>query len=221
MKLMPSLLVLVISGIVLPVAVAAQQGAGTGMERGQKARPDPVTTAISSASQKYDAVLGACRFVEIGDAMGSAINSIPAIAPVADYLKFGSNQPLIPQKVTVLEQPRHGTLQLSTDPRAGDTVKNGGPYHYSPDASYFGGKNKFIKGDDQFSFDVEAGGKHFKVVYSVYVIDNVDFVTRYPEVNNLCPNASVSWRISEGDAVTGNESSAMALNDWLMTNQLN
>ncbi len=44
MKLLSSLLVLVISGIVSPVVAAGQQSEGMGW--GQKARPDPVTHKI-------------------------------------------------------------------------------------------------------------------------------------------------------------------------------
>ena len=180
------------------------------------------TAPTTPASQKYEAVLGACQFVEIGDEMGSAINDIPVLGPVDDFLKHLDTKSVT--KVVLLDAPKHGTLQHYTtqhEPKMSEADLIG-MYHYSPDANYYGSKKDFYKGSDQFSFDVEARGKHFKIIYSVYVVDVVDFVQRgdYPKVNNLCPNPSVSWVISEGSGVTSDESSAMALNAWLVPSQL-
>lgn len=98
-------------------------------------KTNTVTDQSTLTSQNYDAVLGTCRFVEVGNPMGSAINSIPALAPVGDFLKLGPNDPLGSRKVTVLEQPRHGILQLDT--KWADALTGGGPWHYSPDTNYY------------------------------------------------------------------------------------
>jgi hypothetical protein len=214
-----ALMLLSAIGIVTSVT-AGENAMGTAGKRGLStiATIATVTDQSAAASRKYDAVLGACQFVEIGNEMGSAINSIPALAPVGDFLKLGPNDPLGPRKVTVLEQPRHGVLQLDT--KVADAATRGGPWHYSPDAAYFGGNDKFYKGSDQFSFEVEANGKRFKVIYTVYVVFPVEDVINNP-INNSCPSGgATSWRISDEGSVTGNESSAMALNSWLTSSEL-
>ncbi len=68
-------------------------------------------------------------------------------------------------------------------------------YHYSPNADYYGGNDKFYKGSDKFSFEVEAKGQRFKVIYTVYVVDNVDQVERNP-INESCPGGgATSWHL--------------------------
>jgi hypothetical protein len=147
MKLLLSLLVLAISGIVSPVVVAGQQG----VDVGQKARPDPVV----------DMTLGDCEDVQTPDnpngQMGGGLSPAAALQNYW-YNKFKEVLPVKEAKVTVLEQPKHGTIEES------NFISEFGPYlGYGPNKGYLG--------QDKITFLVEVGGKNVKVVTTLIVVD--------------------------------------------------
>ncbi len=152
--------------------------------------PPMLIAQVSQAAQQYNAVLGACQFVEPNDPMGSAINGIPVLGPVADYLKLGQNDRLFDVRVTPLDTPKHGTCQH--DPN--DVYPTRALYHYFPSPGYFG--------KDQMSFEVEANGKRFKVIFFVDVRDAVPEWegTPPPDIRKAlkwCPKPGVGYRISD------------------------
>lgn len=149
------------------------------------AREEPVDEHLVLLAQvarvrvNYDAVLGVCRFVEPNDPFGSAINDVPALGAVADYLKQSHDVPLTGVRVVLLNPPNHGIIRL-------DPMDTNAAHHYFPSSEY--------RGIDRVIFDVDANGKRFKVIYTVFVVENLDHVS--PTARRLCPSPGVGYRIS-------------------------
>lgn len=135
-------------------------------------------------NSKYDAVLGECVFAEYKSLdvpvnFRSAINDLAVLSPVAQYLKLGPDEPLSNARITLLSSPKYGSIQ--PDPDA-PTL-----YKYLPvnDPDDFG--------KDRVVFEVEANGKRFKVIFTVYIVGSVDQVP--PKLRKLCPNPGIGYRI--------------------------
>lgn len=80
---------------------------------------------------KYEAVLGACKFVEPNDPFDSAINNIPPLSPVGDYFNLRPDEKFSGQSIiSVLTQPLHGEIQYRSGAKGG--------YHYFPNPEYRG-----------------------------------------------------------------------------------
>lgn len=138
---------------------------------------------------RYDAVLGYCKFAEYGGEeenwdFRSAINAIAPLGTVADYLKVPDSVPLSNVRVSVLENPSHGTLRMDPDDPVRGKIGRVGAYHYFPsDPDY--------RGKDRMTFEIEANNKRFKVVVTVFAVGSVD---RIPEkLEKRCP---LYYRIS-------------------------
>jgi hypothetical protein len=163
MKQLPSLLVLVIAGIIAPLAVAGQQGVE---QEGQKARLDPVVlnnliavgTVLADASsaaavptapkEKYDAAYSVCgAVVPVTHKDFSLANRVgPSPSILYYFMSHGEEVDIKTWQVRLVDGPKHGTY-------SGDI--------YSPDEGYLG--------LDQMTFVVEAQGKKFKVIETVWV----------------------------------------------------
>lgn len=139
----------------------------------------PVAVVVAEPAEQYEAVIGACRFVEPNDPFDSAINSVPAIGPVINVLKLDPFKPVADARVRLLSGPKHGTLRL-------DPAKPGRAHHYFPKTDY--------RGKDEAAFEVQVNGKKYKVIYTLFVVDNVDHVS--PKTSRLCRNPGVGYRIS-------------------------
>ncbi|MCB1944105.1 MAG: hypothetical protein KDI53_18990, partial [Candidatus Accumulibacter sp.] len=141
-----------------------------------------VLVAQIAPADKYDAALVACRFAEPGAPRDSAINGIPVLSPVAQFLKLGQNQRLTNVEVTILNPPKHGIVELDSR----ESYPTGGNHHYFPDADY--------RGKDEIIFQVRANGKRFKVVFDIYVADSVDNVPK--DMLIKCPREDLFHKIS-------------------------
>ena len=90
-------------------------------------------------------------------------------------------------RVSIIENPMHGVLQAT----------DGNGYYYFPDTGYIG--------KDQVTFLVEMGGRKYKAVHYVQVMEIVP--EYYSQDKRLCPKGGY-WKISFTPDANGNSNRA-------------
>jgi hypothetical protein len=105
--------------------------------------------------------LGECEDVQTPDNPNGQLGGQLAPAGALQnywYNKFKEILPVKDAVVTVIEQPKHGTINNSS------LISRFGPYfQYGPNSGYLG--------KDKVTFLVEVGGKSVKVVTTLIVVD--------------------------------------------------
>ncbi|HEX19772.1 MAG TPA: hypothetical protein ENG78_03005 [Acidiferrobacteraceae bacterium] len=150
---------------------------------------------IQKSKAKTDRTVGICQALSnpaissIPGATVSAYNTFTPPLAVKNYFRIVENRTVKgPSTVTVLENPKHGTLKdLGTivyDQR-GRAIKDTGQrsYSYLPKTGYLG--------KDRATLLVEIGGFKVKLVYFFQVEPVVDY--KVEEI--VCPNGRY-WKIS-------------------------
>ncbi len=206
MKLPPSLLVLVIAGIVAPTAVAGQQSGEMGcVGCWQKARPDPVAQFVAQFVPAYDTpivlaqaaagsapppagfILNECQEIDHQKGPTSAFHVVDPAGLLQVYFQPTYNIDLSAIKLTQLQGAQHGSLSSGVD-SLGFTS-----YYYDPAPGYLG--------DDQAKFlaELELGGKHLRImiIVQIKVLESVD------ERSPTCPDPVM---IKAPTPVTGDSS---------------
>lgn len=110
--------------------------------------------ALPEVSQaKYDAAYSVCKaMVPVGHRDFSLVNGVGPSSPILGYfMSRGEAYDIKSWKKTLVEHPKHG--ELISQPTGG--------YFYYPKDGYLG--------PDQLSWVVEAQGKKFKVIETVWV----------------------------------------------------
>ncbi len=204
MKLSPFLIVPAIAWLIAPLAVAGQ---GMGMERGQKARPDPggapqyVPVMIAQVSQaqqsaaKVDRTFGYCQMISNpATPSKSNQNLIGPVSVMRGYFSAFEHKVLKEgaTSVTVLASPIHGTLEdlgtLAYD-QNGNVTRDTGErkYRYRAETGYVG--------QDSVIFLVEKDGYKVKVVMYLHVF-GYQIQDDIPLMEENCPNGESLWKIS-------------------------
>lgn len=192
MKLQSSFLVFAIAALIAPAAVAGQQDME--MKWGKKVRPAPVGDSLLAdgvvladagsavapsltSQQKYDAAFSVCEaVVPVGHRDFDLVNGVgPSSSILGYFMTRGESYDTKTWKKTLVESPQHG--KLIQQPNAG--------YVYYPNGGYLG--------PDQLTWVVEAEGKTFKVIETVWVANTA------PEYGG-CP---ADYKLPP--ATTGNE----------------
>ncbi len=145
--------------------------------------PQYAQVMIVQASQaqqsagKTDRTIGVCSLVE-NPMRYSAINGVGPIGAAQIYFRSVEGREVVgPGVVTVLSDPRYGTLEPRADAPGG--------YLYLPKPGYFG--------PDRATFLVEMGGKKIRTEYFFKVLDGVadgDYQDK-----EFCPKGE-QWKIS-------------------------
>src|SRR6266567_7206084 len=136
------------------------------------------------SSDKLYRTIGVCSLVENPIRMEgnqySAVNSFGPIGSAQIYFRSVEHREIPdPGLVTVLRNPRHGTLKpLGSDPKDRS-------YVYLPKPDYFG--------PDRATFLVEIGGKKIRMEYFFRVVAGV--ADSFYENKEFCPNGE-RWKIS-------------------------
>ena len=122
---------------------------------------------------QYDRLVGVCHPIESVGMAPSAVNSMEPVGSLKDYFYSQEKKTLEgPSTVTVLEQPKHGTLKdngtfvIDADTRVRtDTGER--RYRYLPNPGY-------VTGQDRAVLLVEIAGLKVKMVYTFHVVDVLD-----------------------------------------------
>jgi len=128
---------------------------------------------------KIDRTIGVCSLVQ-NPVRETALNEVGPTGAAQVYFQIAERRVVTAAGVvTVLRNPRHGTL--ASNPEAP------GGYLYLPKSNYFG--------PDRATFLVKMSGKKFQMEYFFQVLPGVadDYTKR--QYKQLCPNGSY-WKIS-------------------------
>jgi hypothetical protein len=161
-----------------------------------EARPVAAATSVSK-----EMVLGVCRPVPNVPGMEiSGEHSLSASAAAVNYLwNFDEHFRQMPEeqrraalgllessaKVTVLQQPKYGTLTDTAKPDFPEPYPN--HFFYNPKPGYMG--------KDQVSFIVEMGGYKIKVIYNLYPVAGA---TGQEATDKVCGKRGMFYKISSG-----------------------
>ena len=218
MRLSPIHLVLAIAVSVAPTVMAGQQDSA--MERvGQKARPDieapgapvfpidlpsmppqeqPVLLAQADQAQQRAAanerILGVCHPVPNAIAPeGARVEYVidPSYSAQDYFYYYEYREVSGKAEVTVLQGPKHGTLQRVTAANVatigpGKYVEGSNLYAYFPDTGYIG--------DDRATILVNFGGQTVKVVY---FFKSLDHPLGNTGLVDECAKTGLKWKISQ------------------------
>ena len=116
---------------------------------------DNATTVPTAANEKYDAAFSVCTaVVPVGHKDFELVNGVGSSSPILEYFMLrGDEYDIKTWKQTLIGKPVHG--EFIQQP-------NGG-YVYHPNEEYLG--------PDQITWVVDAEGKKFKVIMTVWVAD--------------------------------------------------
>lgn len=145
--------------------------------------------AASSVPPRFDYVFERCIEIEpMPDDPKSAMRGVDPAYGLKNYLQSPGRPVRIQDiKVKVLQGTQHGKLTVSgshtVDYSSPEAPNIDGPsvYRYDPNPGYLG--------DDQAVFLAEYGGKVFKVILTIKVLESVD------ENHTTCPNGFAPERM--------------------------
>ncbi len=168
----------------------------------------PVMIAQANQAQPNDVTairtMGACQIIpNAANAPPSLENTISPKDVAQGYFYFYENQKTVSgtSTITILQQPKHGTLRLVTEADRGTVFHSSagsvdpatGLYVYLPEQGYFG--------DDSATVLVDIDGVKVKVVYFFQTIDVASVGEGLEEA--LCEKGT-HWKISSTIDANGN-----------------
>ena len=169
----------------------------------------PVMIAQANQAQQDDMMttrtMGVCQIIPNGaGAVPSLDNTISPIVSAGSYLyqfeKYTYEQQNIATStaaITILQQPKHGTLRLATEAdHLGTGIFDPASelYAYLPETGYFG--------NDSVTLLVDVGGIKVKVMYFFQMIDVLSIGAGLDKA--LCGEKGTSWKISSTLDANGN-----------------
>jgi hypothetical protein len=173
------------------------------------------TSPEQQSAMRPEHIIGICELVDNREFRGEDGAIYPnsyVITPVwnaysyiqeYEHRKDVSDEDINAAKITVLQQPKHGTLIYEAE------STTSGDYRYSPNMGYVG--------KDSASVLVEIKGVNIKVVYFFHVL-NSSIIHRWDEE---CGKKGGQWKISLApDADTNLATASGQLPSWLSATQL-
>ena len=170
--------------------------------------PQEVPVLIAQANQaqagdvKTMRTLGVCE--PVPNSNYSLENVFSPKGSAAFYLRTFEHQSVAntdPATVTILQQPKHGTLRLVTQADVGTILESGGDPVNPADGLYFYLPENGYLGKDSATFLVEIAGVKVKVVYFLQAIQGPLGNTG---VEEYCGKRGYRWKISSTLDTNGN-----------------